>query len=531
MRAASEPNFEHLEHRQLLAADLTCSILQPSGGGALERGVQYGGTVSLANIGDALPSGTRVRVQLYVTQDTSFVLSRARALAGASATFMGGLASGDTTSESFAYVIPNDLVGGNWRLFAWADPERQAPETNRANNISSGVAFTLPNEGSDNTNKPAQVDLTTSVTMLSSSLTVNQPVRLSVTIANTGPEALGAAGTFAQIYRTRGTTANPQNDTLIGDAVTVTALGAGQSVTREVSFTLPESESSGAWRFYAVVDGSNQTVETNDTNNVSSLVTGLFNYVVRDVSGSIISTTLPSEFVQGQKFSKSPSIKYSIRNSGDATFSGSSSMSVRVALRPLGASDASTDIRLASPRNESLGGLAAGASRLRDWGLSVPTTLSAGMYRLILSLDDTGKLDEVNETNNLLEYPTLITVRPQTFDPAITGVTLAYPTTIKTGVVGKVSLTLGNLGNTTFKGSVTVQFYFLDASGTEVSSTNIVKKVELRTDRALKLEKLSVKAPAVGTYSMGVRLVLDPAVSNLTIFNDSMTIGPVTVTA
>jgi hypothetical protein len=164
--------------------------------------------------------------------------------------------------------------------------------------------------------------------------------------------------------------------------------------------------------------------------------------------------------------------------------------------------------------------------------LKVPTTIAAGSYRLIVSLDDTNAIFEVNEANNLLEAPTLFTVRPQTFDPAITSSTTSFPAAIKAGTSGRVSLVLSNLGNTSFKGRVTLQFYFLDAEGNETFATSVSRSVEIRTDRVLRWDRISVRTPpAPGAYSMGVRLVLPEGVADLSPFNNIRDLGAVNVVA
>jgi hypothetical protein len=522
--------IEALERRDLLAGDLTVTLLPV--GAALERATQYGASVSVTNAGDALGSETRARVQLYLTRDPTFNPATAAALDGASTTFLGSFAAGASQSDAIAFTLPESLAGGTWRLFAWVDPAQSVPDRNRGNNVSGAVSFTLSGPGGEPAPEPAKVDLRAALEMLSPSLVINEPVRLRVSLQNTGPEAVGVGGTFAQVFRTRLSTPDRAIDQPVGDPAVFMTLDAGQTASQEVSFTLPEADSTGVWRFYAVADTSNQTPELKEDNNVSATVPGVYNLGVRDLAGAFVSTTLPSEFVAGQKFSRSPSIKFSYRNGGDFRLSGSVSMSIRVSLRPIAAVDASTDILLAAPRNESLSGFSPGASRTRDTSLRVPSTLHAGSYRLIVSLDATNAVFEVNESNNLLEAPMLVTVRPPTVDPAITASTFAFPPAIKAGASGRVSLVLSNFGNTSFKGRITLQFYFLDAGGNEAFSTSVSRSVELRTDRVLRWDRIGVRTPAApGAYSMGVRLVLPDGVADLSSFNNFADLGPINVVA
>lgn len=522
--------LEALERRELLAGDLSVS-LSPVGS-TLERGAQYGALVTVTNSGEALGSETRAQVQLYLTRDDTFRAAGATPLSGASTTFLGSFAAGLSQSDVIAFTLPDTMTGGTWRLFAWVDPSQSVPDGNRGNNVSSGISFTVTGPGGQPLPEPPKVDLQTSLTVLSPSLVINEPVRLRVTVRNTGPEAVGPAGTFAQVFRARQATPDPANDQLVGDVLIITSLGAGATFTQELSTTLPESESTGVWRFYAVADSSNQTAELDDGNNVSRPATGVYNLGVRDIAGTFGSTTLPPEIVVGQKFARSPAVKFAYRNGGDFRLSGSVSMSIRVVLRPIAAIDASTDVAIASPRGESLSGFSPGASRERDVALKIPATLPAGSYRLLVLLDHANTVFEINESNNLLEAPTLVTVRPQTFDPAIASFTTAFPAAIKAGATGRVSLTLANLGNTSLKGRVTLQFYFLDADGNESFVTSLSRSVDLRTDRSLRWDRIGVRTPATpGTYAMGVRLLPPEGVVDQSPLNNSLALGTVDVVA
>jgi len=535
MKNWRESACEHLESRQLLAADITCAINSTGGGATLERGVQYAATVSITNGGDALGSESQVRVQLYVTQEATFNAGTAIPLTGGSVTFRGSRFPNETTSDTAAFTLPGTLASGTWRMFAWADPEQRVPESNRGNNISTATTFTIVGGGGGGggTDPLPKIDLTTSIVLLNQSLVTNAPIRLNVTVVNRGDDPVPVTGTFAHVYRTRSTTANPLSDQSVGEPISILqSIPKDGSVTREVSFTMSESDSTGQWRFYSVTDISNQTAETNESNNVSTLVSGQFNFSTKDISGTFAATTIPSQFVQGQKFSKSPTITYTYRNASDFALGRSTSMTVRAFLRPAGSTDAASNIALTSARSESLSNMAPGAERTRTLSVRMPANLAAGTYRLLVELDSTGKIEEINELNNTLEPSGFISVAAPTFDPAIDSVTTAYPSSIKAGKSGKVSLQLTNLGNSTFRNSVSFQFFFLDAAGSEITAPSIIKKLEISTSKPFKLSNLSIKAPTVpGTYTMGVRMTVAPELGELSVFNNVADLGQVVVTA
>ena len=314
-----------------------------------------------------------------------------------------------------------------------------------------------------------------------------------------------------------------------GDLLNISIL-KDQLLVLPVSFTLPEAQSNGAYRFYAVVDGSNQTPETNETNNTSALVLGQFNYVVRDVAGQFLSTTLPTQWVERAKATGTPNVKFNFRNASDFVMSAGSTITIRGYLRSVSATSGAQDIFVTDSRSENLAGLAAQASRSRELKIRVPTTLPVGDYRLVVKLDTANRLDEINEDNNTLESGQIFSVVARTFDPALVAVTTRYPETIKPNKKASVSLQLSNLGNTRYQGNATFEFYFVNSLGTEVATTLITRRVDLRTDRQNRVSGLSIAPPPMaGGYAMGVRLILPPSIFDQSTLNNTLDLGGVTV--
>jgi hypothetical protein len=520
-----------LEQRAMLAADLTTNISSPTGG-TFSRGAQYAGVVMIANQGDTLPSDARVNVQIYLSSSSTYNGTTAQPLSGATALFIGIMFSGQFKEDNFVFTIPNGTADGRYYLFARVDPSNTIGESNEANNISGGASIIVNNSGGGGGEVPddPEIDLRASVTLLTPTLIVNSPITVRVNISNAGTDALALPGTFAQLFMTRSTAANPSADTPVGDSLLNIALTPSQVESREVTFTLPESQSTGVVRFYAVVDQSNQTVETNENNNVSNLVQGQFNLTVRDITGSAISNNLPTQVVEGAKVSGSPIVTYSIRNSSDFAMASGTSIGVRGFLRPVFSGDASLDIAASDQRTESLSRLAAQATRERTLRAKVPANLAAGEYRYVIVLDNTNRVAEINENNNTIDTGVIISIVPKTYDPAVTAVNTQLPEVIQAGRKSNVTITLNNLGNSQYKGNGTFIFSIFDASGVEVSSQSITKRVDLRPGRNVRVSGLGVTAPtALGVYRVTVRLALPDAVSEVSLFNNQLDLRPITV--
>ncbi len=534
MRHEYESPLELLESRSMLSADLICSIGSPGAGASVSPGVQYSGNVTITNQGTSLSPSSQVGVQIYYSTASSFNASTALPLQGATALFAGGLLAGSSNTDSFVFSLPASVAAGTYYLFAWVDRDQAVPDSNRANNISTGVSVTAGSGGGGGGGTTGLVDLRTTVELLTPTFVINQPVRLKVSLINDGPDAIAAPGTYAQLYRTRGTMASPSTDEPVGDLISAYTMDAHEVKQQEFTFTFSEAESTGTWRFYAVADGGRETAETNETNNNSTLVRGLFNLGVRDLAGSTTSTTLPGTFVRGQKISGTPSVKFTYRNASDYAFGSGTSMSTRAFLRPISSPDGSADIAVSDAKTESISKMAAGASKNSELKLKIPTTLAVGSYKLIVQIDDKKKIAELDETNNTLEFPGFITVQAPTYDPAIVSGTSNFTGPIKAGKSASASLVLNNLGNSTYSGQITVRFSFFNSDGVEVAAPGavITKKVDIKTDKTLKLDRLTIKPPLLaGTYTVNVSIILPDSVTQLTPGNDVIDLGQVTVTS
>ena len=157
---------------------------------------------------------------------------------------VAGLDAGATTVVNFTYVFPRT---GVFVSFVTVDATNTVAETNEGNNGASKV-FT-PSPG---------VDLVVSnVSVDPANPTPNQPVTVSVTVANLGPNPAGA-------FRV------DWSPTIGGTAIQrqVAGLAGGTSTTVTMPFAYP---SAGTFDGLAIADAGSSVPEANEFNNVNTV--------------------------------------------------------------------------------------------------------------------------------------------------------------------------------------------------------------------------------------------------------------------
>ncbi len=522
-RTTLPPMLEALESRQLLAVDLTASLFFTAGA-ALSPGNQYQAQVDVSNSGEPMPN-IPVRVHLFANPGTTYSPSTARFLSAA--TLSTSPRWGDVEQVNIPFTIPTNISNGSYSLFAMVDPDRVISEADETNNFSSGVAVTIT--GASGGGETGPVDLVTSVTLSTMQILPNTPVRASVSITNLGTGAVSTAGTFVQLFWARGSVPDPANDRLLG-LRTVPGLAAGATDTGEFEFMFTPEQAVGAIRLYAVADLSNQTPESDETNNFSEMVTGVGIGGVSDLAGAFISGRVPITIVEGQKAPSNSSIKFSVRNAGDYPISKGVSVVMRAYLRPVLDITGDGDLAASDARRFSVGGMASHSQRTVDLKIKTPATLPAGDFWLIVKIDDTNVLAEFSEANNTIDPGMMIRVVPPTVDPGFSAGSMSFKLPTAPAKNGSVSLTLSNLGNSLFKGRVTVQVYYRDVQGNEVIAGTFGKGVSIKAGGASRMNSLRIKSPpAPGEYALAARLVLPEGVADAGPGNNSWEFGAVTV--
>lgn len=528
-----QDSIEALESRQLLAPDLVASIAAFAGT-EYSAGSEYTVTVGAQNNGDTLGTGLTARYGLYMSRGNSVNYSTDRLLGSFSKT---AFFSGDTDAQPITFRIPNDISNGSYRLFAVADTGNTVPENDESNNVSSPLAVNVTGGtggnggggGGGGGNEPTlKPDLTVAIAPILEPLVPFVENRVSVTAQNVG-EGPSLEGAEVQIFLQRGVNQNISSDRRIGSML-IGPMTVNQSSTQSVGFTIPANLSQGQVRIYAVVDRSGVISETNETNNRTASIAAFFPLPSYDLTGVAIRSTLPEALVQGQGSPSSASVKYDFTNLSNQAFANGTRVAVQAYLRPVGDSSGAGDVAVSTVRQETIGGMKAQSSRTRVTKIKVPSAINAGEYRLIVKLDQAGGLAEVNEQNNIIDFGQVIRIDAARIDLVPSAAVVS--TSLSRGVTQvRTDLSLSNVGNTPFKGNVTIQFFFLNENGDQIGDVApITKRVDLRLGRVTKVSGLKV-TPAIpaGTYTLAAYVSLPDGVNDSNLTNNFATFGPVTI--
>ena len=526
MRQNFQPSpFEGLESRQMLAVDLTAALQFPSTE-ALIAGASYQAAVTVTNSGDTIPSSQPI-VHLFASPGAAYNSSTAVFLAAGRLTTQPRW--GNTERVEIPFTLPQSIADGAFVLVAMVDPQRQIVETDEGNNFSAPVPVQVTG-GTGGGGGDQTIDLTAAVSLPVTQIVPNTPVVVRVSVTNEGTGPLGGGGTFVQLFLARSGTPSPSTDLQLG-LRTIPTLAPGASDAADMEFTLTPEQAVGTLRFYAVADLTNQTVEVDETNNVSNIATGVGIGGVSDLAGVFISESLPSQVVEGAKSPSRSSIKFSVRNAGDYPLSKGVSVVTRAYLRPSLDASGDSDIAVSSAKKVSVSRLAAQAARNIEIKIKTPKSLAAGDYWLIVKIDDTDLLPEFSEGNNMIDPGSMFSVVPATVDPALSAGTFSPTPSVRAGKTVSAKLSMSNLGNSIFKSRVTIQLVLLDASGAEVAVSSTSKSVRATPGRDTRLGSFRIKPPAPGEYTLVARLILPEGVTDIGPTNNTWNLGALSVTA
>jgi hypothetical protein len=354
---------------------------------------------------------------------------------------------------------------------------------------------------------------------------VGTEMKLYAAIFNNGL-ASSTVRTTVEVFMVTGESPNLAVDRLVGTR-TVTTVSAGENESEDIKLVFPPNTPVGQYRLYAVIDRANRVIEAVETNNVSEPVTVTLGPGVRDISGQIGRATAPASVVQGTPLPKS-SVAFTYANSGTANFERSAVATVRAYLRPVGATDGSNDIPASDASRESLSSLTRGKSKSKSLALKLAPTAPAGEYELIVKLDDNSTVNEVDESNNTLRTGRRIRIDAPTVDLSL--LTPVFTASPRTGQPDRATVTLTNLGNSAFKGTSTLQFFYVDAQGVETAASTILsRRLELKPGKTQKIERVALlaKPTAAGEWTLVARV--GGAASDTNAGNNTLTVRTFTV--
>lgn len=431
------------------------------------------------------------------------------------------LSSGEQEIEDIEFIMPSGLEAGSRRIYAVIDRAGSINETDESNNTSDPVNATI---GTSTGGGSAGSDLSVSVIAPTSPLIPNVEQKIFVSVFNIGTGSVSSR-VGVELYIMRGSSPDPAADTLLGSR-TVSRVSAGERELEDIEFRLPSGVTAGEYQIYAIIDRAGTVTETNENNNISATVAATVGTARRDLGGQIGRTSVPTTVVQGTKVS-SASVSLTVSNLGNQNFERSSTAGVRAYLRPVGLDDSSQDIAVSDSKRESLSSLTSGKSKASSLKLKLPANLSSGEYKLIVKIDDSGVHSESDESNNTLNTGRTIQIAAPTVDLAFSSSTYIAPS--RAGQAARASVSVTNLGNSGFKNTATIQFFYVDSNSVETAASGITsKRIDLKAGKIQKFDKLLLNAAPTtpGTYTLVARVT---GTGDIDATNNTVTVRTFTV--
>ncbi|MGH7133237.1 MAG: CARDB domain-containing protein [Phycisphaerales bacterium] len=386
-----EPLFEELESRQMMTGDIAITGVYMLPGMTAFEGASVTASVNYRNAGTFLTDPATLRIVLsdnstYGDADDVVIFNGAN-------NAIGGLpigASQHVTTSTFM-LDTNMARAGIYYLIAHMTPS--GVDLNSANNT-----FYSPTRFVVTVPAPA-VELSNTTTITGGTFQPGQTITGTITARNNGTVAIGEAALVRFALSVDSIWGNEDDiEVTSPTGAQFDTLPAGTSSTAPLSFLIPGNTPNGTFRLISMIDWDRDFPETNEANN--AYVQPVTVTIARpDLQGTI---TGPATMAAGSVINPT----FTIRNAGGAA---TGVAHFTIALRPLGAPDASTDIVLLG--NGYIPALVAGASSTMATGsITVGAGVPAGQYRTVLLLDVLTEVPESNEPNNTIVASTITTV-------------------------------------------------------------------------------------------------------------------------
>ena len=374
------------------------------------------------------------------------------------------------TIANYPIPIPATLAPGTYRFIFLADAQDtldEGPLGEANNEIASPTTFTIQAPLTPITTP----DVIIVANVPAATVIPGQNFYLSGALANVGV-AVANNVTLSLILSTN-TTLGDADDILVDPAFSEQPTSnIGSAWSELLAAPVPLNTPNGLYYVFMQVDPANTVSEgvAGEANNVFRSATAVVNVVRPNLVGTISG---PATIAAGSFLT--PTI--TIRNAGSAA-AGASHFTV--ALRPAAAGDASQDIILTSG---SIAGLAVGALVSPATGaLAVPTSVAAGAYRLVVTVDSDNEIAEgagAPEVNAFLAPTNTNVTNPGTVTLAdLVASIVPVTATVLPGGTLNTSVRVSNIG-TAAAGNFAVRLFLssngtFDASDIEIDSFNLV---------------------------------------------------------
>jgi hypothetical protein len=487
--------------------------------------------VVLTNPGTAaLPQNQKVGVTVVarpvgaVDNSQDVVISKGVGNTGVVNVSVNKLAASKTAKQAVPIRIPANLAAGTYNIIAISDVNGVLAETNEANNevvlgastltvadafvdlgLTVSASTNLPSAvvtGNANTKLPVKLDITNNGNVAT---TPNQKVTVTFVAHRASDNTDVAVQTF--------------NNVALGN------LAAGKTRSLTLTPTLPQGLTAGDYTLVATLTpvGADDVAGNNADATDAFTAAPAFN----DLNVSLGTSTLSTAIVQGT--TANGSVKVNITNDGNVALPANQRATVTVALRPVGASDASTDLVIGTIANAALSRLGVNGVRTVTVPVKVLSSAASGDYTLVATVTPGPALAETSTDNNTAAGVG-ISLASAFRNVGIASADTTFADNVLPGATGTGTVTLTNAGNVAAQGNATVNFYATTtgdiADGTIIGSKNV--PVNLQSGQTSSVVSVPLTLPgATGTYTILAQVVPSGFVDSSPL-NDTANAGSVT---
>ncbi|WP_277232969.1 CARDB domain-containing protein [Hymenobacter sp. YC55] len=288
--------------------------------------------------------------------------------------FGGQLTPSFSQYRSATTNVPPGTTPGNYYILFAADYQNVVNESNETNNVAA-VSITV---------SAPSVDLVVQTAQLSQNTVVPGAfISASAYIFNQGNTTANTSNTG--VYLSTDATLSSNDQLLVANAVSQLTTNQGSTVYPQ--FTVPSTLTPGTYYVLFVADDQNAVTETNEANNVRS--------IVLTVLAPTIDLTIQQPYLNNSSALPGSSVTtnsyvYNLGNSSAASSSVGYYLSADNVL-------SSNDILVGS----TVGGVLAGNnSNYRSGSITIPAGTAVGAYYVFFVVDYQNSVAETNENNN-----------------------------------------------------------------------------------------------------------------------------------
>ena len=536
--------------------DLTSSIgtVSEFSAGTLTSGSTTSYTIPVQLITDGnlpIPGATNaIDVSIYVhntaaTDNSSDVLVSA---SGYTTTALRNAGSEQSTAISMPVTIPITVGTGDYNLVVRMNTQGRLNEVTTTNNSSTSAQTIHVVQGYwDLTSGIGTVSAFSAGTLTSGS-TVSYSIPVLVVNQGNLPISGTTNGIDMGIYLHNMVATDNSSDVLVSAANYTTTdlrnVGSEQSATITVNVTIPLSVGAGDYNLLVKMNTQGQLSETTTTNNSSTSAQTI--HVVQgywDLTSSIgtVSTFDSGTLTSGA--TTSYTIPVLVANNGNLPISATTSgIDVSIYVHNTAATDNSSDILISAANytTSDLRNVGSQQTATISVPVTIPLTVGAGDYNLLVKLNTQGKLAETTTTNNSSTSAQVIHVLQGNWDltSGIGTVSAFTSGTLTSGATTSYTIPVqlinqGNLPISATTSGIDVGIYLHNTAATDNSSdvlvsaanytTNALRNVEPQQSATVEMPVTIPLTVGAGDYKLVVKMNTLGHLTETTSTNNSST--------